>query len=177
MGISLQVSGTIKAPKTTDLSEDGKGYPINQFGYAAHIAEVAVDTITGEVSVINIEAFHDAGRIIKPVGEAGQVEGACVMGMGFALYEDYILSEGKPLNSGFTDYLIPSIADTPQINVYFLNHPAPFGELGVKGLAEAPTATIAPAVINAIYNATGARLRSLPATPDRVRAALEELRD
>ncbi len=177
MGISLKVSGTIKAPKTTELSEDGKGYPINQFGYAAHIVEVEVDTITGEVSVINVEAFHDAGKILNPVGAAAQVEGACVMGMGFTLHEDYLLLDGKPVNVGFTNYLIPSIADTPEINVYFLNFPAPFGELGVKGLAEAPTATIAPAIINAIYNATGARITNLPASPDRVRAALDELRE
>lgn len=99
------------------------------------------------------------------------------MGMGFTLHEDYLLLDGKPVNVGFTNYLIPSIADTPEINVYFLNFPAPFGELGVKGLAEAPTATIAPAIINAIYNATGARITNLPASPDRVRSALDELRE
>lgn len=176
MGIALKVSGTIKAPMTSDLSDDGKGYPINQFGYAAHIVEVEVDTVTGEVAVLNVEAFHDAGKIINPVGAAGQVEGACVMGMGFTLCEDFILADGKPVNVGFTNYLIPSIADTPNIQVHFLTLASPFGELGVKGLAEAPTATIAPAIINAIFNATGARITHLPATPERVLSALDELK-
>jgi len=176
MGISLAVSGTIKAPMTSALSEDGRGYPINQFGYAAHIVEVEVDTVTGEVAVLKVEAFHDAGKILNPVGAAGQVEGACVMGMGFTLHEDYLLAEGKPVNVGFTNYLIPSIADTPEINIHFMDFPAPFGELGLKGLAEAPTTTIAPAITNAIFNATGARITILPASPERVLSALDAIK-
>ncbi|MBC8336554.1 MAG: molybdopterin-dependent oxidoreductase [Anaerolineales bacterium] len=172
MGLSLTVIGTFKAPMTTALSEDGKGFPINQFGYAAHIVELEVDTITGEVVVLKVDAFHDAGRILNPIGAAGQVEGATVMGMGFALFEDYILAEGKPVNVGFTNYLIPSLADTPDIHVHFLSYPSPIGRLGVKGLAEAPTTTIAPAIANAIFNATGARITHLPATPSRVLAGL-----
>jgi CO/xanthine dehydrogenase Mo-binding subunit len=174
IGLSLTVRGSFKAPQTTALSEDGKGFPINQFGYAAHIAEVEVDTVTGEVRVLNVEAFHDAGKILNPIGAAGQVEGALVMGIGFALFEDYILSEGKPVNVGFTNYLIPSLADTPDIQVHFLSYPALFGQLEVKGLAEAPTATIAPAIANAIFDATGARVTHLPATPGRILAALVE---
>jgi CO/xanthine dehydrogenase Mo-binding subunit len=172
MELSLTVKGSFKAPKTTALSEEGKGFPINQFGYAAHIVELEVDTVTGEVSVLKVEAFHDAGNILNPIGAAGQVEGAIVMGMGFALFEDYILSDGRPVNVGFTNYLIPSLADTPDIHAHFLSYPATFGQLGVKGLAEAPTTTIAPAIANAIFNATGARITHLPATPTRVLAAL-----
>lgn len=175
MGLSLTVAGSFRAPETTALSEDGKGFPINQFGYAAHIVDLEIDTITGEVSVLKVDAFHDAGRILSPIGAAGQVEGATVMGMGFALFEDYMLAEGKPVNVGFTNYLIPSLADTPDINVHFLSYPSPLGKLGVKGLAEAPTTTIAPAITNAIFNATGARIKHLPATPIRVLAALNVL--
>jgi CO/xanthine dehydrogenase Mo-binding subunit len=177
MGLTLSVTGSFTAPQTTELTTDGKGYPINQLGYATHMVEVEVDTLTGEVSVLRVEAFHDAGTILNPIGAAGQVEGATVMGMGFALYEDYLLSQGKPVNLGFTNYIIPSLADTPEINVHFLSEPAKFGELGVKGLAEAPTTTIAPAIANAIYNATGARLTHLPATPERVLEALGQLEE
>ena len=173
-GLKLNVNGSFTAPSTTALSDDGKGLPINQFGYATHIAEVEVDTVTGEVAVLRIEAFHDSGTILNPIGASAQVEGACVMGMGFALCEDYLLSKGKPLNAGFTNYLIPTPADAPDIRVHFLSLPAPFGELGVKGLAEAPTTTIAPAIINAIFNATGGRVTHLPATPERILAALDE---
>jgi CO/xanthine dehydrogenase Mo-binding subunit len=177
MGMTLSVTGSFTAPQTTELSADGKGYPINQFGYATHMVEVEVDTSTGEVSVLRVEAFHDAGVILNLIGAAGQVEGATVMGMGFALSEDYLLSQGKPVNLGFTNYIIPSLADAPEINVHFLGEPAKFGELGVKGLAEAPTSTIAPAIVNAIYNATGGRVRRLPATPERVLEALGQLED
>ena len=177
MGFSLKAIGSFEAPKTTALSEDGKGYPINQFGYAAHIVELEVDTVTGEIVVLKVEAFHDSGRILNPINAGGQVEGATVMGMGFALFEDYILAEGKPINIGFTNYLIPSVADMPDIHVHFLASPALFGKLGVKGLAEAPTTTIAPAIANAIFNATGARITHLPATPSRVLAAMGEGQD
>ncbi len=175
MGMVLSVVGSFIAPPTTTLSKDGKGFPINQFGYAAHIVELEVDTITGEVEVLKVDAFHDAGTILNPIGAAGQVEGACVMGMGFALFEDYILEKGKPVNAGFTNYLIPSLADAPDIRVHFSDYPSPIGKLGVKGLAEAPLTTIAPAIANAIYNATGARITCLPATPVRILAALAEL--
>ncbi len=174
MGMVLNVSGSFTAPQTTALSENGQGFPINQFGYATHIVELEVDTITGEVTVLKIEAFHDSGTILNPIGAAGQVEGACVMGMGFALFEDYILAEGKPINVGFTNYLIPSLADAPEIQVHFVNFPSPIGTLGVKGLAEAPTTTVAPAIANAICDATGARVTHLPATPDRILAALDK---
>ena len=177
LGYSLKVSGSYQAPKTTALSDDGKGYPINQFGYAAHIVELEVDTVTGEVTVLKLDAFHESGKIINPVGAAAQVEGAAVMGMGFALYEDYLLEQGKPVNIGFTNYLIPSLADAPDIRVYFLNIPTAFGALGVKGLAEAPTTTIAPAIANAIFAATGARVTHLPATPVRVLEALAVVED
>jgi CO/xanthine dehydrogenase Mo-binding subunit len=177
MGLALTVAGSFEAPQTTALSEDGKGFPINQFGYATHIVELEVDTVTGEVSVLKVEAFHDAGKILNPIGAAGQVEGAIVMGMGFALFEDYILSEGKPVNLGFTNYLIPSLADTPDIQVHFLSYTATFGQLGVKGLAEAPTTTIAPAIANAIFNATRARITHLPATSGRILAAMVEPRE
>jgi CO/xanthine dehydrogenase Mo-binding subunit len=175
MGMALAVQGSYTAPRTTPLSAEGKGFPINQFGYAAHIAEVEVDTITGEVTVLRVQAIHDAGTIMNPIGAAAQVEGAAVMGMGFALFEDYLLWQGKPVNAGFTNYIIPSVSDMPQIDVHFVDYPAAFGRLGVKGLAEAPTTTIAPAIINAIHNATGARITHLPATPERVLAALDEL--
>lgn len=174
MGLTLAVRGSYTAPSTTALSKEGKGFPVNQFGYAAHIVEVEVDTATGEVAVLRVEAFHDAGRILNPIGAAAQVEGATVMGMGFALFEDYLLSEGKPVNVGFTNYLIPSVADMPDIRVHFLTYPAQFGQLGVKGLAEAPTTTIAPAIANAIFDAIGVRITHLPATPDRVMTAIIE---
>ncbi|HZW03497.1 MAG TPA: molybdopterin cofactor-binding domain-containing protein [Anaerolineaceae bacterium] len=175
MGVSLTVQGSFQAPQTTPLDFDGPGgRPVNQFGYATHAAEVEVDTVTGEVRVIRLVAFHDAGVVLNRLGATAQVEGAAVMGMGFALSEDYLLKDGRPVNVGFTNYLIPSIADAPEIETHFVETPSPIGPLGLKGLAEIPVSTVVPAVINAIYNACGVRVRHIPATPERVLSALVE---
>jgi nicotinate dehydrogenase medium molybdopterin subunit len=173
MGIPLVVTGSFQAPMTTPVNSLGKSKPISQFGYATYMAEVEVDTITGEVSVLRIEAFHDAGTILNRIGAEGQVEGGAVMGMGFALSEDYMTNQGKPVNVGLTNYIIPSIADIPDIQVHFLDLPSPIGSLGAKGLAEIPTTSIAPAITNAIFDAVGARITEIPATPERVLTALK----
>lgn len=173
LGIALRASGKFTAPPTTPLDADGQGDPVNQFGYATHVAAVEVDTDTGEVDVLWVKAFHDSGRIVNPLGAEGQVEGGVVMGLGYALTEAFLMQEGHMLNRGFTNYLIPTVADAPAtIEPYFVDEPIPFGATGTRGLAEVPVAPIAPAIVNAIYNATGARVTALPATPERVLEAL-----
>ena len=175
-GRKLEVLGEFTAPLTTMIDEQGRGEPINQFGYATCVAEVEVDTETGELKVLNISAYHDAGRIINPIGAESQVEGGIVMGLGYATSEDFIMNGGKHINVGFTNYLIPSVNDSPApaIKVHFIDSSVPMGELGVKGLAELPNTVIAPAITNAIYNATGARIYSLPASPERIFRAIQE---
>ena len=176
MGIDLRIKGSFQAPMTTAVDSSGKSQlPVNQFGYATYAAEVEVDTVTGEVQVLRIEAFHDAGTVLNYIGASGQVEGGAVMGMGFALSEEYLTKDGLPVNIGFTNYIIPSIADMPEIHVHFLDLPSPLGALGVKGLAEIPTSSIAPAITNAIFDATGARVTQIPATPERVLQAIADL--
>ena len=173
LGVMLSVSGKFTAPPTTPLDERGQGYPVNQYSYATHVAAVEVDLDTGEVAVLWVKAFHDSGRIINPVGAEGQVEGGIVMGLGYALTEAFLMQEGHMLNRGFTNYLIPTIMDAPvTIESHFVDKPVPFGEIGTKGLAEVPSVPIAAAIVNAIYNATGARVYTLPATPERVLNAL-----
>jgi CO/xanthine dehydrogenase Mo-binding subunit len=171
--LTLQVSARFSAPPTTPVDEWGKGEPINQFGYATHVAEVEVDTETGEVFVLKITAYHDAGHILHQIGAEGQVEGGITMGMGFAITEEFLQDKGQPLNVGFTNYLIPTIADAPEIKSNFVYTKIPTGKLGVKGMAEIPTATVAPAITNAIFDATGARVTCIPATPERVLAAIQ----
>jgi CO/xanthine dehydrogenase Mo-binding subunit len=171
--LKLEAEGKFVAPPTTAVDDLGKGNPINQFGYATHVAEVEVDVETGEVSVLRIKAYHDAGKILHQMGAEGQVEGGIVMGLGFALSEEFLQDKGIPLNVGFANYLIPTIADSPEIETHFIETQIPMGELGVKGLAEIPTSTIAPAIINAIFDATGARITRIPATPERVLSAIK----
>lgn len=176
-GKDLRVLGQFSPPRTTKVDEHGHGNPINQFGYATCIVEVDVDTETGEVTVLSVSAYHDSGRILHPLGAEAQVHGGVVMGLGYATSEEYITENGKPVNSGFTNYLIPTVFDSgaPEIEVHFVHNPVPMGELGTKGLAEIPNTVIAPAICNAIFNATGAKITHLPATPERVFAALQRL--
>ena len=172
--LTLQASGRFSAPPTTPVDERGKGEPINQISYATHVAEVEVDTETGEVFVLKITAYHDSGRVLHQIGAEGQVEGGIAMGLGFALMEEFLQDRGQPVNIGFTNYPIPTSFDAPEIEVHFINTEIALGKLGVKGLAEIPTATIAPAITNAIFDAVGARVTRIPATPERVYSAIQQ---
>jgi CO/xanthine dehydrogenase Mo-binding subunit len=173
LGIDLVASGRFTAPPTTPIDGRGQGQPVNQYSYTTHVADVQVDTTTGEVEVLSVKTFTDAGSIINPLGAEGQVEGGVVMGLGYALTEAFLMEQGHLLNRGFTNYLIPTIMDAPAvIESHFVDKAVLFGELGTKGLAEVSMVPIAAAIINAIYAATGIRIRQLPATPERVLEAL-----
>ena len=149
---------------------------VNSFG--AHFAEVEVDTDTGRVRVLRYVAAHDSGRIINPRAALNQAEGAVSQMLGFALSEELVTdaATGVTLNPGFLEHKSPTILDYPEVQIIFADIVDPVGPLGAKGLGEVPTVGVAPAIANAIYNATGLRLRRTPFTPDRVLAALEESR-
>ncbi len=172
MGIEPVVEATFKAPMTSELNDVGQGLPVNQFSYVTQIAEVEVDTETGEVTVLKMTSIHDAGMIINPVGAEGQVTGGCVMGLGMALMEDLVLQDGAPVSSSLANYHIPTVADAPPVEAVFVQSDAAWGPMHVKGLAEAPVVPPPAAVVNAIYNAVGVRITELPATPERVWKAL-----
>ncbi len=176
IGIELVALSKFEAPLTTPLDpETGKSnLPISSFSYATVCAEVEVDTVTGEVHVLKLTAGIDSGRIINLEGAESQVEGGLIMGLGFALTEDFIHSRGSPMTTGFYQYSIPSFVDCDEIEVHFVENAPGFGPYGAKGLGESPTVITAPAIINAIYNAVGARIYSLPATHERVVRAIRE---
>ena len=148
---------------------------VNSFG--AHFVEVEVDTDTGRVRVLRYMAAHDSGRIINPRAALNQAEGAVSQMLGFALSEELVTdaATGVTLNPGYLEHKSPTIQDYPDIQVIFADIVDPVGPLGAKGLGEVPTVGPAPAIANAIYNATGVRLRRTPFTPDRVLAALQSL--
>ncbi len=134
----------------------------------AQVALVQVDMETGQVRVKRIAAAHDVGRTINPSDAIGQIQGAIVMGIGTALLEEY-----RPgLTTGFTDYILPMIDAVPEMEVCLVEVPSYYGPHGAKGLGEAAILPTAPAIINAISRAIGVRLRRLPATPERVFAAI-----
>jgi len=174
LGLSLAVTGRFVAPPTEPLDERGQGYGVNDFSYATYVAEVEVDTETGEVEVLRLAAFVDAGKMVRRVGAEMQVEGGAAMALGFTLTEEFKQREGWPETDGFTTYLIPTIYDVPlEITSDFVDEWVPMGNLGAKGMAELVLVPVAPAVMNAIYNAVGVRITRLPATPERVLMALK----
>ena len=158
---------------TASVIPGSTGHIVNSFG--AHFVEVEVDTATGRVRVLRYVAAHDSGRIINPRTALNQAEGAISQMLGFALSEELYTdaATGVTLNAGYLEHKSPTVLDYPDIQVIFADIVDPVGPLGAKGLGEVPTVGVAPAIANAIYNATGIRLRRTPFTPDRVLAALE----
>lgn len=169
-----QGAGTYN-PETTFLDpETGQGKPYEEYVYATQIAEVEVDTETGEVEVLRIAAAHDCGKAVNPMLLEGQIEGGVAMGLGYGLYEEMVLKNGEVMNPQLTDYVLPTVLDVPEIMVALIEKPAPKGPFGAKGIAEASLLPTSPAIINAIYDAVGVRIRELPATPAKILAALKE---
>jgi len=160
---------------TTGLDAvDGAGRPWQAYVFGTQVAEVEVDTITGEVQVLAVWAAHDVGRAVNPQGVEGQIEGGIVQAIGQGLMEDYQLKDGHTATSGFAKYILPTSLDVPRVNSIIIEDPDPIGPLGVKGIGEPAMVPTIPAVMNAIYDAVGVRIFDLPATPEKVLAALRE---
>jgi aldehyde oxidoreductase len=155
-------------PPTKPLDENGQGEPYAQFGYAAHIAVVAVDMILGTVKPIKFIAAHDVGKAINPMLVEGQVQGGIAQGLGMALMEEYIPGRTENLH----DYLIPTIGDIPPIETLIIEEPDAHGPYGAKGLGEHVLIPTAPAILNAIKDATDVRITRVPVTPARLSSAL-----
>ena len=155
-------------PPTSPLDENGQGIPYAVFGFGAHMAEVEVDTELGTVRVLKVNAAHDVGRAINPTLIEGQIEGGVAQGLGMALMEEFFPGKGENLH----DYLIPSAGDVPPIESILIEDASSIGPFGAKGIGEQAVIPTAPAILNAIHDATGVRVRRTPATPDRLRAAM-----
>jgi CO/xanthine dehydrogenase Mo-binding subunit len=166
-GFVLRGVGTFDPP-TTPLDESGQGIPYASYAFAAQAALVEVDRALGTVRCLRIVAAHDVGRAINPTQVEGQIHGGIAQGLGLALMEEYIPGRTDNLH----DYLIPTIGDVPPIETILVEQPDPIGPFGAKGVGEPALVATAPAILNAIADATGARITQLPATPDRVLAAL-----
>jgi selenium-dependent xanthine dehydrogenase len=170
-GRELRASVVYGAPGTVPLGEVGDMH--FAFGYATQAALVEVDINTGRVKVLKVIAANDVGRALNPLAVAGQIEGGVVMGLGIALQEEFVMEEGVPKSTSLAKYKIPSIERTPEIVPIIVEDKASEGPYGAKGVGEIPSIPTAPAIINAIYNASGVRIYSLPATPKKVLDALE----
>jgi CO/xanthine dehydrogenase Mo-binding subunit len=153
-----------------DETYTGDAYPA--FGWAACVAEVEVDLDTGEVAVRNVVAADDVGRVIHPVLAEGQVEGGTLQAIGYATIEEIKLADGRYLNDRLATYLIPTALDAPRITTILVESPYSGSPHGAKGVGELPMDVGAPAVVAAIADATGAWVTELPATPERILAAI-----
>jgi CO/xanthine dehydrogenase Mo-binding subunit/aerobic-type carbon monoxide dehydrogenase small subunit (CoxS/CutS family) len=168
-GDVLMGTGTFDPP-TTPLDEQGQGSPYGTYGFATQIAEVAVDVELGTVKVLRMVAAHDVGKAVNPTQVEGQIHGGIAQGLGMALMEEYVPGRSENLH----DYLMPTFGDMPRIETIIIEDPEPLGPYGAKGIGEPALIPTPPAILGAIHHATGVRIRRLPATPDRVRAAILE---
>src|SRR5947209_1584673 len=148
--------------------------PSPSYSYSAQVAEVSVDTETGQVTVERIIAAHDCGKALNPVTVDGQVIGSVYMGLGQAVQEEMVWENGRLMNPSLLEYRIPSTLETPLIESIIVESEDPEGPFGAKEAGEGSLAATIPAVANAIYDAVGVRLNTLPITPEKVLAALRE---
>ena len=165
------VSTATYDPPTTPLDEHGQGAPYAQFGFGAHLVEAEVDLELGTVRLRRITAAHDVGRAVNPTLIEGQIEGGVAQGIGMALMEEYVPGRSENLH----DYLIPTIGDVPEVLSILVESGDPAGPYGAKGIGEHSLIPTAPAILNAIRDAVGAGVRSIPATPERVLAAMRSM--
>ncbi len=151
--------------KCFDMLE-GKIFP--DFTFGTHGAVVAVSEETGEVKVLKLVSCYDVGRAINPLSVEGQMEGGGIYGLGYGLYEKVILEEGVTKTLSFSEYLIPTSLDSPDIETLLIESEDGVGPFGAKGIGEPSVTSVAPALVNAIYDAVGVRVFDLPATPEKI---------
>ncbi len=156
--------------------EHYRGDAYGAYAWAVYVAEVTVDTKTYETRVDDFYAVQEVGKVIHPVMAAGQIEGGVAQGVGFALYERVAWQDGRMINNQMTNYIMPTAADVPRIRVHFEEIPYAHGPAGAKGIGELPLDGTAPAIVNAIENATGVSITRIPVTPEVLMEALEARR-
>jgi xanthine dehydrogenase molybdenum-binding subunit len=161
-----------EAPKTQPLGTGGDMH--FAFSFAAQAAEVEVNTLTGEVRVLRVIAANDVGTAVNPLGLQGQVEGGVMMGLGNALTENFIVEGGYVVTDRLARYRIPSIVHTPEIISIVVEHPTADGPYGAKGVGEIVSIPTTPAVTNAIYNAVGVRVDTLPVDQEKIAMELSK---
>ena len=156
--------------------EHYQGDAYGAYAWAAYVAEVSVDTRTFEIRVEDFVAVQEIGRVINPVLAAGQIEGGVAQAIGYALYENVVWQEGRMVNGQMTNYIMPTSMDVPPIRVHFEEDPYEYGPGGAKGIGELPMDGVAPAIVNAIENATGVSITRIPVTPEVLMEAMDAAR-
>jgi CO/xanthine dehydrogenase Mo-binding subunit len=170
--VELSEFGEFTASGVAVDENTGQGAPYLQYTFGAVIAEVEVDTLLGLVKPVKFTTAYDVGKAINPLSLEGQIDGGASQGLGYALMEELVHKDGAVVNPNLADYYIPTATDMPEIESFIVEFPGKLGPFGAKAMGEPPIVAPAPALINAIYNATGVRCKSLPATPEKILLAL-----
>ncbi len=183
MGEKFVIQERYIAPKTAALLEKGKSaYGTDDFEsrrthwcyiYSTQAAVVEVDLTSGNVDVLKVIAAVDVGKALNVMGIEGQIQGGVMMGLGYALSEEFIVEQGFNKTTSLHQIRLPGADKTPEIVPVIVEVPHPYGPNGVKGFAEGPSMATAPAILNAIYDAIGVRINSLPADKEAVKAAIQ----
>ncbi len=173
-GILTSATGFYNPPTAEMLDpETGAGIPYGAYSYATQIVEVEVDTETGQFEILRVAAAHDVGRAVNPMSIEGQIDGGVVMGLGYAMMEEMTWVEEELVTFDFSTYLLPTALDAPPVVSFIVEEPEPTGPFGAKGTGEPPACPTAAALVNAIYDAVGVDITSLPVTAEKVYTALK----
>jgi len=167
-GINLSAYGWFKGPDVSWHEETGQGSAYFTYVYGCHIAEVRVDTHTGKIEVLNVTAAHEVGKVINRLGAEGQVYGGVTQGMGYGVFEDYNIQQGRVKSLNLDTYLIPTIKDVQKIDPVFVENPDKYGPFGAKSLGEPTLELTAAAINNALSFAVGKRSYQIPLTLEQV---------
>jgi xanthine dehydrogenase molybdenum-binding subunit len=168
----LHANGHYAMEYPEELAEGAYPYLQQVFTFGAQVAQVLVDVETGVVEIEDLTVVQDAGRMINPDGVIGQVEGGAAMGVGYALFEELLTVDGRTINDSLENYLVPTAMDVPPMKVGVVEIPEPLAPFGAKGVGEPTITPTAPAIANAIFDAIGCDIDSLPLNPERVLAAI-----
>jgi CO/xanthine dehydrogenase Mo-binding subunit len=142
--------------------------------FVCQVAEVSVDQETGETKLLKLTTAHDIGRIVNPIGHQGQINGGAIQGLGYAVMEEVKVEDGRVSTLSLGDYKLPSIKDIPELTTVLLQSEDGYGPYGIRGIGEGPHIPVAAAVANAVVDASGARVRHLPVTAEKVYRALRD---
>jgi len=149
-----------------DALYTGEAYPA--YAWAVYVAEVTVDTTTYRVTIDDFVALQEIGKVLHPILAAGQIEGGVAQAIGYALYEKVVWQDGRMINNQMTNYIMPTAEDLPPIRVFFEEVPYQYGPYGAKGIGELPMDGPAPAILNAVVQATGIEFNAIPLLPEDI---------
>ena len=168
-GIELFCEAQFNAPYSVvpDLSNI-RGTVFPDFTFGAQAVELVVDTETGQIEILKLITCYDVGKAVNPLSVEGQMEGGSIYGMGYALTEEVVIEKGITMTPSFAEYIIPTATDVPDVKAILVESGGGLGPYGAKGIGEPSCSIIAPAILNAIYDAIGVRIKSLPATPEKI---------